>query len=91
MPRKLNLDRPVALTLKLPESVRARLDLLLFSALEGRVPKGAYQDFFAARIQEFFEHRRLELTPYGFPSGYYISAPKEMLRELEFRLKKGSY
>jgi len=91
MPRKLNLDRPVALTLKLPESVRARLDLLLFSALEGRVPKGAYQDFFAARIQEFFEHRQLDLQPYGFPTGCYISATKETLKELEYRLKKGAY
>lgn len=54
MPRRPDLDRPVPLKLMLPESERTRLDLHLFSALEGRVPQGAYQNFFRERIREFF-------------------------------------
>ena len=87
MPRKPNLDRPIPLTLKLPESVRGRLDLWLFSPLEGRVRQGSYQEFFVERIQEFFEWKRLDLTPYGFPAGYFIAGPKEMIAALEERLK----
>ena len=87
MPRKPNLDRPIPLTLKLPESVRGRLDLWLFSPLEGRVRQGSYQDFFVERIQEFFEWKRLDLTPYGFAPGYFIAGPKEMIAAIEERLK----
>lgn len=88
MPRRPELDRPTLLNLSLPESVRAKLDLLLFSELEGRVPKGAYQDFFIARIQEFFGWKKISLTPYGFPEGYFVAGPKEMLEELEKELKR---
>jgi hypothetical protein len=54
MPRRPNIDRPTRLELKLPESLRAKLDLHLFSEVEGRVPKGGYQAFFEQRIREFF-------------------------------------
>jgi hypothetical protein len=91
MPRKPNLDRPVPLTLKLPETLRGRLDLWLFSPLEGRVRQGAYQEFFIQRLQEFFDWQRLDLSPFGFPPGYFVSGPKEIIRELELRLRKGAY
>jgi hypothetical protein len=42
------------MNLHLPEDIRAKLDVYLFSAVEGRVPKGAYQAFFIERINEFF-------------------------------------
>jgi len=87
MPRKPNLDPVTRLELKLPESLRARIDLLLFSPLEGRVPQGKYQEFFVSRIKEFFDHRRLDLTPYGFPTGYFVVGPKEMLDALERSLR----
>ena len=73
----------------LPESWRTRLDLLLFSETEQRVPLGAYQRFFMERMQEFFSWRRRELTSLGFPEGYFITGPKEMVKEVERRLKKG--
>lgn len=88
MPRRPNLDRPVKLTLVLPESVRARLDLHLFSELEGRVPQGRYQAFFLERIQEFFGWRRIDLALYGFPEGFFTAGPKEMIEELEKELKR---
>lgn len=89
MSRRPNIDRPIAMTLKLPESIRARLDLHLFSELEGRVPQGRYQEFFLARIQEFFSWQRLDLAPYGFPEGFFVSGPAEMIQELEKELKRG--
>lgn len=53
MTRHQNIIRPVKLTTTLPEDIRAKLDLHLFSNVEGRVPKGAYQKFFIERIREF--------------------------------------
>ena len=87
MPRRFDIDRPVSLNLKLPESLRARLDLALFSPLEGRVRQGKYQEFFAARIQEFFDWRRLDLGLYGFAPGTFVSGPKPTIDALEERLK----
>lgn len=54
MPRRPNIERPVELSLMLPESVRARLDLLLWSEVEHRVPRGAYQRFFVQLINDYF-------------------------------------
>ena len=62
--RKPNIEPSIATNLHLPESVRTRLDLLLFSEVEGRVPKGAYQRFFLERLAEFFSTRPLDLSPY---------------------------
>lgn len=87
MPRKPDVIRPTLLHMSIPEDVRAKLDLYLFSELEGRVPKGAYQRFFTERIQEFFGWRRLDLAPYGLPPGFFVSGPKEMLDHLETHLK----
>lgn len=90
MSRQPLIDRPVRLVLMLPESVRARLDLHLYSPLEGRVPKGNYQSFFLERISEFFQWRRLELAPFGFPAGYFIAGPREMIDTLERRLNSNA-
>lgn len=54
----------------LPTDVRARLDLLLYSDLEARVPFGAYQTFFLNLLRSFFETEELDLAPYlGTESG----------------------
>lgn len=87
MPRKPEIDRPVRLETALPSTLRAKLDLLLFSPLEGRVPHGKYQEFIIARIVEFFASKRLDLEPFGYPQGYYITGPKEMVDEVEVRMK----
>lgn len=55
MARRPNLERPVALKLMLPETVRARLDLLLWSEVEGKVPLGRYQEFFLGLLNNYFE------------------------------------
>lgn len=86
LPRKPEVDRPTRLELKLPESLRSRLDLFLFSELEGKVPKGRYQEFFSERVRHFFDSAKLDLTPFGFPQGYFVEAPKDMILELQKRL-----
>lgn len=85
MPRKPELDRPTRLDLRLPESIRTRLDLLLFSEVEGRVPQGRYQEFFLARIKEFFEGRRLQFVG-NEGTVHEISGSKESIEALERRL-----
>jgi len=52
--RPSSIIRSVQLTTVLPEDLRAKLDLYLFSTVEGRVPVGAYSTFLQARIREFF-------------------------------------
>lgn len=50
--------RPIKMTLYLPEDLKAKLELHLFSAVEGRVPHGAYSTFIADRTREFFDASR---------------------------------
>lgn len=87
MPRKADVDRPVELSLKLPESIRGRLDLHLYSAVESRIPKGAYKTFFTERIRDYFDSVELDLSPYGFPEGFKVRGDKNMIFALEQRLK----
>lgn len=84
---KPSLDPTAQVCIKMSQKLVARLDLHLFSELEGRVPKGKYKEFFTARVREFFEWRRLELGAFGFPPGYFIAGPKEMIEALEKQLQ----
>ena len=79
------------ITTALPQHVRDRLDLWLYSELEGRVPKGAYRDFFSARTTEFFESRTFDLSPFlGSASGEYtIRALPHTVEALKGLLLKG--
>lgn len=43
------------LNLRLPTDIKAKIDLHLFSEVEGRVPKGAYARFFESLAREFFQ------------------------------------
>lgn len=87
MSAPLKLMRPVALNLRLPEDVRGRVDLFLYSPAEGRVPKSAYQNFFLERIQEFFDWKRLDLEVYGMPPGFFVRGPAAMVEHLKYRLE----
>lgn len=64
MARPKNPEPSVPLLLKLPESDRARVDLLLWSEAESRVPQGAYLRFFRRLLEFFFSTRELDLSPY---------------------------
>jgi hypothetical protein len=39
----------------LPESIRTKIDVLLWSEVEGCVPRGRYQEFFLGLINDYFE------------------------------------
>lgn len=63
MPARRSLIRPVPLMLKLPEDLRARLDLHLWSDLEGRVPKGSYQRLFVKLLTQYFQEQSNAVNP----------------------------
>lgn len=46
------VDRPVRLEIRLPESLHTRLELLLFSELEGRVPQGKWSAYFESLARD---------------------------------------
>ena len=69
--------RPVKLTTTFPEDIRAKLDLFLFSEVEGCVPKGAIQTFLLDRIREFFTN-----VPVTLPSGSTYRVPPEVAQHL---------
>lgn len=52
--RRPNLERSLPLNLMLPESLRTKIDILLYSELEGRVPRGKYQEFFIGLLTKHF-------------------------------------
>lgn len=90
MGRRPKIERPTRLELKLPEMLRTRLDLLLFSTLEGRVPHGAYSVFFEARLREFLDNQPLDLAPYlgSLPGEHVVRASPTTIAALEAALKE---
>lgn len=91
MPAPRNAIPTIPLTTGLPEDLMDRLNLHLFSEVEGRVPKGAYKDFFAQRIREFFAQKELDLAPYtnGMAGTHTLRAEPEVIEQLEQLLRKG--
>jgi len=57
--RYKKVDRPVHKKISLPESIVGRVDLLLFSELEGKVPHGAWQGYLLALINQDLKQREL--------------------------------
>ncbi len=49
------------INLHLPADIKARLDLHLFSEVEGRIPKGAYTKFFEPLVRDFFRQKGNEV------------------------------
>lgn len=52
MPRPRKADRPIPVHVYLPESLHTRLTLLLWSEVEGRIPQGAWSEFFITLANE---------------------------------------
>lgn len=86
MPAPRNLVPSALLNLALPADLRGRLDLHLYDEAERRIPKGAHQRFFIARILEFFEWGVLDLGAYGLPPGSIVKGPRAVLELLQRRL-----
>ena len=57
MPRPRKAIRPVEKNISLPEDLVARVDLELYSDLEGKVPFGAWQRYVEGLIRADLERR----------------------------------
>lgn len=57
MPQVFKTDRPKRLEVHIPQSLRAKLDLELYSELEGRVPHGALSNLLVELISEWLRSR----------------------------------
>lgn len=55
MSKPARIDTPTRLVVYIPASVHTRLDLLLWSELEGRVPHGARSAFVEKLVREALE------------------------------------
>lgn len=54
MPRPRKVIRPVERSISLPEDLNARIELHLFSDVEGRVPHGAFSRFMEGLARQYF-------------------------------------
>jgi hypothetical protein len=91
MSRPPNIIPSVDLHVTLPQDLKQKLDLMLFSEVEQRIPKGAYQQFFCARLREWMELRNLDLAPWsgGAPGEWVLKGRKEALAWLTDALAAG--
>jgi hypothetical protein len=64
MGRKSLLRPTASLDVHIDAELRTRLDLLLWSEAEGRVPKGAYQRIFNTLLTQLLDHKTLDLAPF---------------------------
>ena len=88
--RPANIIRPSKLTTTLPEDLRAKLDLHLWSELEQRVPVGAYQRFLVERIVEYFNSTSLDIGEYlGLPTSAWVRGTPAAIELLRNKLEKG--
>lgn len=85
MPAPTLLIPTIALTVRLPEPIKAKLDLYLYSEVEGRVPKGKHQEFFIRLLNDYFESKRLDLAPFmnGDPGVFSVRGSVESLEVLK--------
>lgn len=89
MSRRQNAIPSVKLTTMLPEDLHSRVTIHLHSDLEGRIPHGAWAEFLCARIREYFDSTRLDLSPYlGCEPGVVVSGTPSAIRMLVSRLKE---
>lgn len=66
MPRRPHVIPRYKLTLQIPMDLKSRLDLLLWSEAENRVPLGAYAEFFATILKarlDAIEQERRDVVP----------------------------
>lgn len=57
MPRPKKTDRPVEKTINLPQSIVTKVDLILWSELEGKVPHAAWSKYMVGLIEADLQSR----------------------------------
>jgi len=85
MPRRKNLIRPSEFHATIPSTEKARLDLALFSPVEGKVPFGAYQAFVLEAIRMKYEWVGLDLStvaPSWFNPGVLVRGTRPDIERL---------
>lgn len=80
MPRPRKTDRPVEKNISLPTSTVARVELELFSELEGKVPFGAWQKFLVGLIDQHFARKRVFVAQ-GFPRFFPVGTAAVIVAE----------
>lgn len=64
MPRPKSLTPSAELRIAISQDLRTRLDEMLFSELEDRVPHGAYSRFFNLMLTQVLIFKTLDLSPF---------------------------
>ena len=67
-----------------------KVDKLMYSEYEQRVPHGTYQKFFTQLLREYFRHERLDLFPWlnCLPSEHVIGAEPATIRLIRDALNR---
>ncbi len=60
MPREKRSDRPIKLTISLPETVLGEIQLSLYSSVSQRIPYGAISELFTQLAREWLLERKKE-------------------------------
>lgn len=60
MPRPRLVDRPVEKTISIPSSITTKVDLLLHSELEGRVPHGKWSELVGQLLRDWLKGKGVE-------------------------------
>lgn len=91
MPRKAAVTPNRHLHTTIPPDLMAKLDLFLWSEVEGRVPQGAYQQFVCGAIRDFFSKRTIDISNHleGAPGSVLVTATPEDLDLILRNLHKG--
>lgn len=63
MPRPARTLRTVQKNIALPEDLAAKLELHLYSEVEGRVPFGAQSAFFSQLLTDYFNQKQPQAQP----------------------------
>lgn len=88
MPRRPALVPNEHFHITIEPALKQRLDLILFSDVEQRIPRGSHKEFFEARLREWLTWKKQPLELFGFPAGYFIAGPSEMVEALVARLEQ---
>ena len=87
MPRPRAAIPTVLIKAKVSPELKGRMALELVSEVEGRIPQGKISEFVSERLREYFSWKRLDLGAYGFPAGFFVAGPKEMIDLLRTALE----
>lgn len=90
MPRPKLLVPNASLNVHIDPGLKARVDELLYSELEERVPHGAYQRFFNLLLSQALSSRSFDLAPFlGIDPGVaVIRATPEVIARLKAHLEQ---